>query len=1098
MRLLSVERSATVAWSPLSQQPSLMAVGTVAGTLGIDFDTSAYLEIVSLDLMGGKSQVLGKTSVNDRFSKLVWGLAGTQNQSLPKGVIAGGLANGTVVLWDAAKLASGEDSLIASCERHTLGPVQGLDFNPYQHNLLASGAGDSEIFIWDLQNPATPTVYNPGTKIAQHGQDNAIMAVQWNKKVQHILGSTNQNGVTVIWDLKAKRAVLNFSDPNRKLRCRSMAWNPEEATQLVTASEDDSAPVIQVWDLRNSHQPIKTLGGHTAGIWGISWCPMDNDLLLSSSRDNKTLCWNMKSGEILCEVDIDSQQWNFDVQWSPRIPAILSTTSFEGEVRVHSLQDVRGESSSGLGIAAKATASHPPKWLKRPAGATFGFGGKIVYFKKQKTQTDPKKVVVAQVVTDKELVDRADKLESALANGNLKEYCDQKVSTATNPQDKAVWEVLKVLMEETQRTHILRYLGYDNESIQQDLAKFAAKFPSLEPVEEKPEPVVEPAAPAESETEGAPANEDEAVFEKLAKTKISEPEAGKPKKVATPIRFDFEGEEGVITKALLVGDFPAAVDCCVRTGRMADALVLAAYGGPALYNKTQDIYFRQQPKPFVKIISSIVKNELRDLVENTDLSQWKAALAILCTYAKKEDFAMLCDILGDRLADGNDTKSAILVYICAGDLEKAVKIWAPAGIENHNNEALLDLIEKTSTFRKAINYREPLAPVLQKGYSEYAELLASQGRISSAMKCLSFLNDAKVDETNENSFFLLDRLYHSQKLNTPAPPFPYKRQEVAPAAAVAPVKQAVPIKQTAVPVKQAAHTPFQTPFPTYQPPQQHHPHTPHQPMVPIQPIQHVNHPSGAHGHHPGHHAAHAPLHAAPAGPVATSVPTFGHAAHAPLNPQPTVPTVPTVPVSMPGLPSAPRHVATNLSPRAVQQPNAVPQYPPLQPQVTQPLQVQPKPVQTTVAANTTLPPFTPPVVSPPAPSAVVSSSSGESRPAAAPAPVAPPAPVATSPENQFIIDSLKSILEACSTSTDPKVSKLVKDVQKRCEPMIERLSKNDFSPNVTQNLSQLCQAIQSRNHQSAQQIQINLTQNNWEELGSNLMIAVKRLVEINK
>jgi hypothetical protein len=41
---------------------------------------------------------------------------------------------------------SGEgDPLIANVEEHQAGPVQGLDFNPFQHNLLASGGNDAEV-----------------------------------------------------------------------------------------------------------------------------------------------------------------------------------------------------------------------------------------------------------------------------------------------------------------------------------------------------------------------------------------------------------------------------------------------------------------------------------------------------------------------------------------------------------------------------------------------------------------------------------------------------------------------------------------------------------------------------------------------------------------------------------------------------------------------------------------------------------------------------------------------------------------------------------------------------------------------------------------
>jgi hypothetical protein len=44
---------------------------------------------------------------------------------------------------------------VAYSDKHT-GPVQAVDFNPFQANLLVSGAGDSEIHIWDVNKLASP------------------------------------------------------------------------------------------------------------------------------------------------------------------------------------------------------------------------------------------------------------------------------------------------------------------------------------------------------------------------------------------------------------------------------------------------------------------------------------------------------------------------------------------------------------------------------------------------------------------------------------------------------------------------------------------------------------------------------------------------------------------------------------------------------------------------------------------------------------------------------------------------------------------------------------------------------------------------------
>lgn len=105
----------------------------------------------------------------DRFNRLAWG--GVDGR--PKGVIAAGLENGELVLWDPAKIIAGaecvflsvalnvgmladrielfstSESLILRNTTHT-GPVRGLDFNPIQTHLLASGGVSGEVRISTL------------------------------------------------------------------------------------------------------------------------------------------------------------------------------------------------------------------------------------------------------------------------------------------------------------------------------------------------------------------------------------------------------------------------------------------------------------------------------------------------------------------------------------------------------------------------------------------------------------------------------------------------------------------------------------------------------------------------------------------------------------------------------------------------------------------------------------------------------------------------------------------------------------------------------------------------------------------------------------
>ena len=148
-------------------------------------------------------------TVCPRFHKLVWGSHGISTGSMPSGVLVGGADQGHMMMFDAAKLLDGDSNesggyLISETKKHT-GPVKSLDFNPSQLNLLASGATDSEIYIWDLNSPGTPMT--PGSS-SQPPDD--VTCLAWNRQVQHILASTFASRC-VVWDLRKNEPIIKVS-----------------------------------------------------------------------------------------------------------------------------------------------------------------------------------------------------------------------------------------------------------------------------------------------------------------------------------------------------------------------------------------------------------------------------------------------------------------------------------------------------------------------------------------------------------------------------------------------------------------------------------------------------------------------------------------------------------------------------------------------------------------------------------------------------------------------------------------------------------------------------------------------------------------------
>lgn len=145
----------------------------------------------------------------------------THSAEYSYGLIATGMIDGTINIWDPAKLASDDpEPLIVAVEQHT-GPIAGLQFNPHRESshLLASGGADCEIYVMSLDRPEAPNVFIPAPPPNNTRHTADITKVAWNSQVAHILASSAQNGSCIVWDLRQKKAwygmkyLLSLTNP---------------------------------------------------------------------------------------------------------------------------------------------------------------------------------------------------------------------------------------------------------------------------------------------------------------------------------------------------------------------------------------------------------------------------------------------------------------------------------------------------------------------------------------------------------------------------------------------------------------------------------------------------------------------------------------------------------------------------------------------------------------------------------------------------------------------------------------------------------------------------------------------------------------------
>lgn len=326
---------------------------------------------------------------------------------------------------------------------------------------------------------------------------------------------------------------------------------------------------------------------------------------------------NTNSQEMFAAGGLASNhQRRYDVQWSPIKRGVALTCSLDRKVQVHSI----------LGLSS--SSARPPKWMRPSCSVSFGFGGSLVSC----GSTDCY-VRMSTVVEEEELVKLSADFESVLETTNVAEYCYKRATTTQIAEEAELWAIMQIIFDPNARQQLLGMLGFDPETI---------------------------ANKANAYSEDDLANG----VEKLS---VDDKTVG-PMARST---------EQMVKQAIMVGDFDAAVECCFRMGHMADALLLASYGGGDLWTKTQQRYFEAQveKRNFLPLVSAVFGDGLADLVQQSDPKEWKETLAIILTYAKAEEYHVLCDALGDLLEQSGDEKHASLCFMCSMNLGKAGNYW---------------------------------------------------------------------------------------------------------------------------------------------------------------------------------------------------------------------------------------------------------------------------------------------------------------------------------------------------------------------------------------------------------------------------------------
>jgi protein transport protein SEC31 len=522
-------------------------------------------------------------------------------------------------------------------------------------------------------------------------------------------------------------------------------------------------------------------------VLSLAWCDHDPDLLLSSGKDNRNICWNPQSGTPYGEFPVVTN-WTFQTRWNPHNPNFFATASFDGKISVQTLQNTKTDDAQAIADqnqnldgedffakaqtqpqVSKFSLPKPPRWLERPCGASFGFGGRVVSFGVSEKGSRASKIKITPFEVDESVGNATESFETALKEGDLRSLCEARAAGASNEEEKCEWKVMQALLSDNPRKSLVEYLGFQDSTDEaaDSLSKLGL---GKKDEEENPESTEKPKSNAKKHKRL------QSMFDATpdGDNFLSELAASKGAQTNNPFQI-FNGSESEaeqkITRALLLGEFEKALDVALQEDRMSDAFMIAICGGQKCIEKAQEYYFSKQTggPNYMRLLASIVGKNLWDVVHNADLSNWKEVMAALCTFADEKEFPDLCDALGDRLEeqvssadDKSARKDASFCFLAGSKLEKVVAIWVEELRENEQRgietdadnstfsihvRALQGLIEKVTIFRQVTKFQDTertkdsdwrLSTLYEK-YIEYADVVATHGRLQIAEKYLDLV-----------------------------------------------------------------------------------------------------------------------------------------------------------------------------------------------------------------------------------------------------------------------------------------------------------------------------------------------------------------------
>ena len=172
--------------------------------------------------------------------------------------------------------------------------VNSVDIDPIEGRYLLSSSSHAKIAIHDIENCSYKKRFHSKTIMeadrtfpGNHRQ--SVETVQWYPHDTGMFLSSSADKTIRVWDTNAFEVVETFKF-NGIVYNHQMSKIAQKHCLIATGTEDSR---VYLCDLK-SGSASHILRGHSRSVLSVAWSPRNEYLLVSGSRDNKVLLWDIR------------------------------------------------------------------------------------------------------------------------------------------------------------------------------------------------------------------------------------------------------------------------------------------------------------------------------------------------------------------------------------------------------------------------------------------------------------------------------------------------------------------------------------------------------------------------------------------------------------------------------------------------------------------------------------------------------------------------------------------------------------------------------------------------------------------------------------